>query len=449
MISSSSGPVETRYLHDWTGTRYGTPVGLACPGDAAAVAALLAACHAQRQPVAVQGGRTGVSGGAAPGDGELVLSLERLDGIEAFDRHAGVIVAGAGVVLQTLQETVEAEGWCLPLDLASRGSCQIGGNVATNAGGSRVVKYGSMRQSVLGLEAVLADGSVLGPPNCLVKNNAGYALSALLVGSEGTLGVVTRAALRLVPLPAVRRTALLALQAGAALDAVLACLRRGLGDALSALEVMWPDFVDAARAARPELRALPPAFAGRRVLLVEGEGDDDVRLGERLEACIGRCIDNGLVADAVVSASARDAASLWALRESVGEIQAGIRPYVGFDLGIACAGHDDFVAAARQRLQQVLPQQRAFFFGHAGDDNLHALVGPCEQPGQRDAAEAALYELLAPLCTSITAEHGIGRKKLHHLARSRSAADMAAMRSLKRALDPHAILNRGRVFADE
>lgn len=447
-MSTPATAIDPRYLHDWSGTRYGSPCGLACPTDTAAVAALLARCQARRQAVAVQGGRTGVSGGAAPSDGELVLSLERLDRIENFDRHAGVVVVGAGVVLQTLQEQVEAEGWCLPLDLASRGSCQIGGNIATNAGGARVVKYGSMRQSVLGVEAVLADGSVTGPPNRLVKNNAGYSLSALLVGSEGTLGVVTRAALRLVPLPAVRRTALLALPRGVALDAVLGRLRRGLREALSALEVMWPDFVAAARVARPDLRPLPSGFDGLRVLLVEAEGDDDEHLGRRLEAVVAAGVDEGLVADAVISVSSRDAATLWALRESVGEIQAGIRPYVGFDLGLACAGYDDFVDAARRRLQQVLPQQQAFFFGHAGDDNLHALIGPCHQPAEREAAEAALYDLLTPLDTSVTAEHGIGRKKRSHLARSRSLADIAAMRSLKRALDPHAILNRGRIFAD-
>jgi len=438
--------VEERYLNDWSGTRYGEPRGLERPRGTDEVVATVKRCQASRTALAIQGGRTGVSGGAAPGDGELVLSLERMNRIEEFDLEGGVVIAGAGVILEELQRSVESEGWSFPLDLASRGTCQLGGNVATNAGGSRVLKYGSVRASILGLEAVLADGSVLGPPNRLVKNNAGYSLSSLLVGSEGTLGIVTRVALRLVPLPPMRRTALIAVGEDARIEAILARLRVSVGEALSAFEVMWPDFVLEAVALPTFVRPLPSSFTGKRVILIEVEGRDDSALGRLLEGALGPCIDDGMVLDAVISTCAADAGGLWSLRESVGEIQAGIRPYVGFDLGMPTADHDSFVARSKRKLQERLPLVRSFFFGHAGDDNLHAVVGPCRTQEVRDAVELVLYEMLAPGRSSVSAEHGIGRKKKPFLSLSRSSADIAAMRAIKHALDPQYLLNPGRVF---
>lgn len=438
--------MEERYLSDWTGTRYGVPVGLERPSTTRELVSILESCVRTRQPLAIQGGRTGVSGGAAPGDGELVLSMERLSQIEEFDRQTGVVVAGAGVVLEDLQRTVEAEGWSFPLDLASRGSCQLGGNAATNAGGSRVLKYGSMRSLVLGMEAVLADGSVLGPPNRLVKNNAGYSLSSLLVGSEGTLGIVSRIALKLTPTPAVRRTALLALAPAAGLGAVLARLRADLADSLSAFEVMWPDFVAEAGAVQPSHRGLPSSFAAHRMALIEVEGRDDDLLGSLLETTLMCCIEDGMVIDVVLSSSGRDAENLWALRESVGEIQSRIRPYAGFDLGLPAVEHDAFVTQAKRLLQDRLPAVQSYFFGHAGDDNLHAVAGPCSEPGTRDLIERTLFELLPAGRNSVTAEHGIGRKKKQHLHLSRSVAEISAMRAIKGALDPYNLLNPGRVL---
>lgn len=438
--------METRYLTDWTGTRYGEPFGLERPSNVEELCQVVRDCYASARPLAVQGGRTGVSGGAAPGDGEVVLSLERFAQVDEFDRDAGVIVVQAGAVLEDVQKIVEADGWCLPLDLASRGTCQIGGNVATNAGGSRVIKYGTMRALVLGVEAVLADGSVLGPVNRLVKNNAGYAFSSFLVGSEGTLGVVARAALRLVPMPPVRRTALLALASHARIGALLAQLKRGFGDALSAFEIMWPDFVDAASAASDGNRPLPSSFAGRRVALVEVEGRDDEALTALLEDVLGASLESDVVDDIVLSASARDASQLWGLRESVGEIQSRIRPYVGFDLSLPASVHDDFVEQAKASLQRELPLVRSFFFGHAGDDNLHAVIGPAEAPELRAAVENTLHRLLPAGRSSVTAEHGIGRKKKAYLGLSRSPVEIEAMRAIKRTLDPRNILNPGRIF---
>ncbi len=444
-LTTDPQAIDARYLSDWTGVRYGTPAGLVVPRDAVELAHWLRDCTAARRPVAVQGGRTGVSGGAAPGDGEWVLALEQLDAIHDFDVHEGVIEVGAGAVLADVQALVEAQGWYLPLDLGARGSCQIGGNIATNAGGSRVVKYGTMRRSVLGVQAVLADGTLTGPPNRLVKNNAGYALAELIAGSEGTLGVITRATLRLVPLPRARRTALLALASDTALDAVLARCRAALADALSAFEVMWPDYVAGAiRAGR--CQDLPTTFGGHRVVLLEADGMREGHLADLLESLLESLLETGLIVDAVLPQSMREADALWAIRESVAEIQAGIRPYVGFDLGLPSGQHDAVVERARQALSTHLPDVQAYFFGHAGDGNLHALVGPCHEAACREQVEDILYGQLTPMRDSITAEHGVGRKRIRHLHRSRSAEDIAVMRRLKAALDPAGILNPGRVL---
>ena len=438
--------IEEKYLRDWSGTGYGTPSRVERPGTTEEVAALLREANAARQPCAVQGGRTGVSGGAAPSDGEIVLSLERLSQIEDIDLASGVAVVGAGVILETLQAELETFGWTFPVDLASRGSCQIGGNAATNAGGSRVIKYGNTRESVLGLEAVLADGSVLGPQNRLKKNNAGYALAPLFIGSEGSLGVITRLAIRLVPVYPARRTALLALSDAVNVSDLLKNAKLILRDALCAFEVMWQDFMSAAALVQGSKRALPLSFAGKRAALIEIEGDSDAAIDDLLETFVSKQLEAGTLEDAVVSTSNQTAKDLWAIRDSVAEIQATMRPYVGFDFGIPARDHDRFVAEAKGRLAKEVPQCGSYFFGHIGDGNLHALVGPCASPAERSHVESLLYGLLQPLETSITAEHGIGRKRKAFLSLSRSDADIETMKRLKRALDPHSILNPGRVF---
>ncbi|GAI58899.1 unnamed protein product, partial [marine sediment metagenome] len=241
----------------------------------------------------------------------------------------------------------------------------------TNAGGCRVIKYGTTRQSVLGLEAVLANGTVLGPPNRLLKNNAGYSLSSLFMGSEGTLGVISRLALRLTPVPPVRRTLLVALSENAGVNEVLRTAKIALRDALSAFEVMWEDFMESALAIQARGRELPASFKSRRAALVEVEGTDEQSVEAMLELFVTELIERGSVVDAVLSMSAQDAQDLWAIRDSVAEIQAGMRPYVGFDLGVAPSKHDAVVSATKMALTRALPHCRSVFFGHVGDGNLH------------------------------------------------------------------------------
>ena len=438
--------IDDRYLHDWSGTQYGVPASLVKPSSVAELAAWLRQRNDSRASVVLQGGRTGVSGGAAPGNGEHILALENMRDVISFDRQSGVIVVESGMILAELQDMVERDGWSLPLDLGSRGSCQVGGNAATNAGGCRVIKYGNMRNMVLGVEAVLADGSLIGPPNELVKNNAGYSLTQLLVGSEGTLGVITKVALRLVPTPPVRLTALLAMEPESGVDVLLRHCRAGFGEALSAFEVMWPEYVEAALAEKQDVRRLPEGFNGARTVLIEVEGLSETAVAARMETVLSQCYEENLVQDIVLSNSLKDALDLWAIRESVGEIQRDIRPYAGFDLGMPASQYDVFVSAARANLAATGLPVKSYFFGHAGDGNMHAVVGPCPTDEAKAKVEAALYDLLPHYTTTVTAEHGVGRKKKPMLGRTRSQADIDAMIAIKRALDPNNTLNPGRIF---
>ncbi|WP_458766302.1 FAD-binding oxidoreductase [Cupriavidus basilensis] len=438
--------IDEKYLHDWSGTRYGVPAGLERPRSTHELASLLRDANQARTPCAIQGGRTGVSGGASPSNGELILSLERLNQIEEIDIGSGIAVVGAGVVLETLQSEAEKLGWTFPIDLASRGSCQLGGNASTNAGGCRVIKYGTTRQSVLGLEAVLANGTVLGPPNRLLKNNAGYSLSSLFIGSEGTLGVISRLALRLTPVPPVRRTLLVALSENTGVNEVLRTAKIALRDALSAFEVMWEDFIESALAIRARGRELPASFKGRRAALVEVEGTDEQSVEAMLERFVTEQMECGSVVDAVLSMSAQDAQDLWAIRDSVAEIQAGMRPYVGFDLGVSPSKHDAVARATKMALTRALPHCRSVFFGHVGDGNLHAVVGPCANADERGEVDRIVYGHLPTLDSSITAEHGVGRKRKGYLLQSRIQEDIRTMKVLKTAMDPNNILNPGRIF---
>ncbi|KAI3605376.1 D-2-hydroxyglutarate dehydrogenase (plasmid) [Cupriavidus necator H850] len=438
--------IDDTYLNDWSGTRYGTPVGLERPRTTDELASILREANQSRLPCAIQGGRTGVSGGASPSNHELIVSLERMNQIEEIDTASGIAIVGAGVVLENLQSEAEKLGWTFPIDLASRGTCQIGGNAATNAGGCRVIKYGTTRQSVLGLEAVLANGEVLGPPNRLLKNNAGYSLSSLFIGSEGTLGVIARLALRLVPVPPVRRTLLVALNETTNVADVLAAAKLSLRDALSAFEVMWEDFVEAAMALPGNERQLPSSFRGRRAVLIEVEGSDEASIESLLELYVTGQMEDGTLLDAVLSLSNQDAQDLWNVRDSVAELQAGMRPYVGFDIGVTPGKHDAVVTAAKIELLRSLPQCKSVFFGHVGDGNLHAVVGPCNSREERAEVDRIVYGQLPPLESSITAEHGVGRKRKPFLLKSRTQTELNAMKTLKSAMDPNNILNRGRIF---
>jgi FAD/FMN-containing dehydrogenase len=432
-----------RHYADWSGSPHVPPAVVLLPREPAAVAAALGICHRAAQPLCVQGGLTGLAGGANPLAGEWVLSLEKLNAIEEIDEVGGTAVVQAGVTLQTLQERVAERGWFFPVDLGARGSCQVGGNAATNAGGIRVLRYGMMRESVLGLEVALADGRLLSMLNRVLKNNAGFDLKHLFIGSEGTLGVITRLSVRLAPLATVSRTALCALPSFAAATVLLREARRQLTD-LGAFELMWHDYFDTA--ARTIRKASPFDRPHPLYALVETLGADEARARASMDAFLESCLADGTLSDAVVAQSGEQARGLWAFREAISELVAELAPAANFDVSVSLPRMGAFIEQVQQLLRQRYPAQRHLMFGHLGDGNLHLTSGPYRESAAFEAVEELVYGAVGEAGGSLSAEHGIGIIKKGFLHHSRSAEEIALMRALKHTLDPMGILNRGRVF---
>ena len=420
----------------------GAPMAVLRPECTEQVAVVLRIAGRHGVPVTAWGGKTGLVDGTYA-DSILALSLERMNAIETVDRLSSTMTVQAGCILQTACEAAEAAGMFLPLDMGSRGSATVGGAISTNAGGNRVLRYGMMRDMVLGLEAVLADGSVVSAMKPLIKNNTGYDLKQMFVGSEGTLGVVTRAVLRLRPAPLSQCTALLAVPDFAALPALLRDVEAKLGGTLSAFEVMWPAFY--------ELVTTPPA-AGQPILphghafyvLVEAMGSDPEDDATRFERVLGEAMQSGLVENAVLAKSRAETGKIWALRDDVAQVMRNW-PIFTFDVSLHIADMDAYVAGVRTSLMQRWPAATLVVFGHLGDGNLHLVAGVGDAAARHDVEEI-VYEPLSRIGGSISAEHGIGLQKRGYLKYSRSPAELAVMRAVKQALDPCGILNRGKIL---
>lgn len=418
---------------------------LARPRNTAQVAAVLRLCHARGQTVVPHGGLTGLVHGAAAGPGDLILSLEAMRRIESVDVPGRTMRVEAGATLLQAQEEAERHGLMFPLDLGARASATIGGNIATNAGGMRVLRYGMMRSLVLGLEAVLADGTVLSGLNRMLKNNAGYDLKQLFIGTEGTLGVVTRADLRLVSLPASQSTAFVACPDFAAVGRLLGALEAGLAGGLSAFEVLWPEYYELTTTPPAPHAAVLPRGQGIYVL-IETLGAQPEADTARLESVLAATLEQGLIVDAVVAKSDAERRALWAPREDVGQARR-LGPTHHFDVSLSLGDMPRYLQAVRSRLAEVLPEARLLVFGHVADGNLHLIVAAGARHEQTfEPVERCVYEPLRTLCGSISAEHGIGLERKPYLPISRTAAEIATMRALKAALDPRGILNPGKVL---
>lgn len=445
-LSAALGPgavlagedVPARHGQDMAGYPPVAPLAVLLPRDTAGVSAALRLCHAAGQPVAVQGGLTGLAGGGHPRPGEIALSLDRLRGV-AVDPPTATLTALAGTPLAEVQAAAEAAGLHCGIDLGARGSCSIGGNVATNAGGNTVIRYGMARRNVLGLEVVQPDGTVLSGLNRMMKNNAGYDWTQLYIGSEGTLGVITQVVLGLHPRPAPLRTALVALDAMPEALALLGALERAFPGGVMAFEGMWSDFF--AIACGPLGMARPFADQPDLAVLIDVASDD----AEALAGALAPLMEAGVIRDAILARSEADRARLWAYRESPYRMAVLAPRFGNFDVSIPRGSIGAAVADLRAAAARVWPGAPTAIFGHIGDSNLHVIVPLGEADPATLAVEEAVYGIVAAHGGSVSAEHGIGMSKRRWLPLSRSPAELALMRRLKAALDPRGILNPGRV----
>lgn len=424
------------------------PAWLAKPGTTEEVSAIIRQAHEHGVPVTVVGGQSGTCGAAVPSDGGLALSLERMNRVTEVDTLSMTMTVEAGCILQVAADQAEAQGAFLPLDLGARGSAMIGGVIATNAGGNRVVRWGMMRDMVLGLEVVLADGTVISSLTKMIKDNAGYNWKHLLIGSEGTLAVVTRAVLRLRPLPTTRQTALLAMASFEQAIAIMRRLEVSLSGQLSSFELMWEDFYRTHSEAQLAQRPRPMALGYPIYALVEAMGGDETGDAALFQRALTGLIEEGLVADAVIAQSARERDALWAVRDDLTPGYAPLRPFVSYDVSVAIADMPAFVEMARAAVAEHFPDAVTLFYGHAGDGNLHAVmsIGRLDQAIQH-AFDDAVYGAVRRFGGSIAAEHGIGTTRAAYLHFTRSLEELALMRALKQALDPGNILNPGKIIA--
>ncbi|MCP5200170.1 MAG: FAD-binding oxidoreductase [Gammaproteobacteria bacterium] len=436
--------VSTRMIHVW----YQRPIEALCivrPRTTEEVAAVLKLCHARGQTVVPHGGLTGLVQGCNCGPGDVVLSLERMNTVEDIDPVGRTMTVQAGVPLQVLQETADEHGLMFPLDLGARGSCHIGGNVSTNAGGNRVIRFGMTRDNVLGLEAVLADGTVVTSLNTMIKNNAGYDLKHLFIGTEGTLGIVTRVVIRLREAPRALSTAFAAFDDFKQVTAFLRYIDRELGGALCAFEVLWRDFYELVTTAPADnVRPVPCEFPNYVLIEALGTGADGA--GEHFEAIMGEALEQGLIADAAVARSESDRKAMWRIRDSV-EHFFRYGPAFLYDVSLGIRFMDDYVGEVKRRLDERWPEHHCFTLGHIADGNIHFAINVGDDGADAHAlVNACVYEPLQPVGGSVSAEHGIGTEKRAYLPLSRGANEIDLMRRVKAALDPKGILNPGKVF---
>lgn len=433
--------IDPRYQEDRRARFSAPPRFVIRPSSTAELSAALAACNDARQRLVIQGGRTGLSGAHRIQPEEAVLSLERMTGLDAPDPQSRTIVAGSGVPLQRVQDAADGANLMFGVDIGSRGTATVGGIIATNAGGNRVIRYGMTRAQVAGLEVVLADGSVLSCMRGLEKDNSGYDLKQLFVGSEGTLGVVTRALLTLHAKPQFETNALLAMPSVEAAMALLQGLRSRLGETLSAFEFMTEDIYHGAAS---EAGASDPlATAGPIYVLAEIQSQQGQEAAaDPFMECLSDAIADGLVLDAVIANSMREFLSLWEIRDSCADYIRRQDNVASGDISVPVRRIPKFLEESRRRLLQIDPASRFLTFGHLADGNLHYVF--CTT--RKEEAVACLMNLVSNFGGSISAEHGIGLDKKNWLPLARSAAEIDTMKRLKIALDPNNILNSSRVL---
>ncbi len=420
------------------------------PATTNEVSEVLALCNAARQTVVTHGGLTGLVDGDHTTEDDVVLSLERMRAIESIDPIGKTMTVQAGCVLETVQNQSAEHGLSFGLDLGARGSCTIGGNISTNAGGLSVLRYGMTREQVLGLEVVLMDGTVLSSMNTLLKNNAGHDLKHLFIGTEGTLGVITRAVLRLRTATTTSNTAFLACPTFNDVTETLRHLDHQLNGQLNAFEVLWKPVVKLNT--NPELPgtvAAPIALDENYYVIAEAKGSNASMDATTFETAMQRCFESGWASDGVIAQSTQEQKALWAIRENI-ELMLAFDPHYVFDISLPINAMDDYVQQLDTQLQRAWPNTQLFSYGHVADGNLHLIIAPPnalseKRDSQHEQVSRMVYEPLSQIGGSISAEHGIGLTKKPWLSFSRSESEIKVMQSLKQTFDKHHLLNSGRI----
>jgi FAD/FMN-containing dehydrogenase len=439
---------------DWRRRWPGRALAVARPGTTEEVAQVMRLCAEHRVAVVPQGGNTGLVGASVPDASgtQLLLSLRRLERVRAIDPANLTMTVEAGCVLQAAQQAAEAEGLWLPLSLASEGSCTVGGNLATNAGGTQVLRHGNARELCLGLEVVTPTGEIWDGLSGLRKDNTGYDLRHLYIGSEGTLGVITAAVMKLQPQPAATRTALAACDSLEACVALLRLARSQAGDALTGFEVIGRHALSLVARHFPQIPQPLPACAWT-VLLELSDSEGEAHAQGLLEALLARALDAGMIGDAAVAQSLAQSRAMWQLRESVSAAQSAEGLNIKHDIGLPVSAIPEFVARTDAALRARWPGVRPVTFGHLGDGNLHYNVQAPEgeDPArflaeQENAVNTLVHDAVQALRGTISAEHGIGRLKRDELQRRKSPVALALMRSIKQALDPDGRMNPDRML---
>ncbi|GAA0555575.1 FAD-binding oxidoreductase [Rhizomicrobium electricum] len=448
----SEDPAEIApHLEEWRSKYTGKSPLLLKPASTQEVSAILTLCHATNTAVVPQGGNTGLVGAQIPFNGEILITLARMNTIRAVDAKDASLVADAGVVLANAQKAADDAGLMVALSLASEGTTTLGGLISTNAGGVNVLRYGMMREQVLGLEVVLADGKKLDLLRTLRKDNTGYDLKQLFIGAEGTLGIITAAAIKLFPKPEERATAFVAVPDVHAATALLAILQDRTNGLLNAFELMSRDGLDLVlehvAGARDPLSAPSPWY-----VLCEASGIKGI--GAVFESALEKTLEDGVAADAAIAASETQRAALWNLREAMSEAQKAEGPSLKHDVSVPVSAAADFIATAITAVAHRLPQARPVPFGHLGDGNLHFNFqmargsDPKAYLAHWDEIQQIVHDIVHEHGGSFSAEHGVGIMKRAALKRYKSAAEVEMMRTLKRTFDPKNILNPGKLIPD-
>ncbi len=445
----------TAFEQDWRKRSRGKALAVARPGNTLEVAAIVKACAAAGVSIVPQGGNTGLVVGSTPDESgqQLVLSLQRMNAVRHLDPANLTVTVDAGCILQSLQEAADKAGFLFPLSLAAEGSCTMGGNLATNAGGTQVVRYGNARDLCLGLEVVTAQGEVWDGLTGLRKDNTGYDLRDLFIGSEGTLGIITAATLKLYPQPLARLTAWAAVPSMQQAVTLLGLAHQHLGAGLTGFEVMGQFALSLVAKNFKQLRVPLYQDSAFCVLLENSDQESETHARAQFERLLETALEQGCVSDAVVAESIAQAHQLWHIRESIPLAQAEEGLNIKHDISIAVSRIPEFVEVTDAVLQQALPGVRLVNFGHLGDGNLHYNV---QAPAHGDAAaflrdheeevNALVYDSVAKFGGSISAEHGVGSLKLDKLEQHKSPVALGMMRAIKQALDPQTLMNPGRVI---